>query len=257
MSTSILPPPSDVTAPRAGLILTSADVARLPRSLATTEVRYELHHGRLTVMAPPGDIHGQRQARFAAYLFLHGEQPGHGQARAEVGILLRRNPDHLLGPDAAFLTAAQLPPRLSPEGYLLTIPQLVVEVRSKNDTQPEIDEKVRDFLTAGVILVWVADPDTQTVTAYRINQAPVCLYCYRHPHRGTRHSWLRGFGHGPAAGLITSVPVLAHIQAACDNPPAPGVLRALSLCIPLCIRWRPESWVSWSAPSFWSPAWEP
>jgi Uma2 family endonuclease len=153
-------------------MLTAADVARLPRTLATTDVKYELHDGRLVVMPPPGDIHARRQARFTAYLFLHGEQRGHGQVRSEVGLLLRRNPDHLVGPDAAFLTTSQLPPKLSPEGYLLTVPQLVVEVRSKNDTQPEIDDKVRDYLAAGVLLVWVADPDTQTVTAYRLNQLP-------------------------------------------------------------------------------------
>lgn len=170
MSTATLPPPSGGSP--AKLLLTAADVARLPRSLATTDVRYELHDGRLAVMAPPGDAHAKRQARFAAFLFTHGEQRAHGEARAEVGVLLRRNPDHLLGPDAAFLTTAQLPPRLSPEGYLLTVPALVVEVRSKNDTQPEIDEKVRDYITAGVVVVWVADPDARTVTAHRTGQAP-------------------------------------------------------------------------------------
>lgn len=123
-------------------------------------------------MAPPGDIRAARQARFVAFLFNQGELPGHGQARGEVGLLLRRNPDHLVGPDAAFIATASCPPRLSPEGYLLTIPELVVEVRSKNDTQAEIDQKVRDYLAAGVVLVWVADPDTRTVTAHRANQSP-------------------------------------------------------------------------------------
>ena len=164
MSTTTLPPPS-------GSTLTAADVARLPRTLATTDVDYELHDGRLVVMAPPGFIHALRQNRFCFVLRQHGELPRHGVAVAEVGVLLRRNPDHLLGTDAAFLTTAQLPPRLSPEGYLLTIPQLIVEVRSKNDTQPEIDAKVRDYLAAGAVLVWVADPDTRTITAHRANQA--------------------------------------------------------------------------------------
>jgi Uma2 family endonuclease len=154
------------------VLLTAADVARLPRTLATTDVTYELHDGRLVVMAPPGDIHSWRQARFVAFLFNQGEVPGHGQARGEVGILLRRNPDHLVGVDAAFITKASLPTRVSPEGYLLTVPELVVEVRSKNDTQPEIDAKVRDYLAAGVVLVWVADPDARTVTAHRTGQPP-------------------------------------------------------------------------------------
>lgn len=123
-------------------------------------------------MAPPGDIHAVRQARFVAYLFAQGELPGHGQIRGDVGVLLARNPDHLLGPDAAFIVKSSCPPRLSPEGYLLTVPELVVEVRSKSDTQPKIDEKVRDYLAAGVVLVWVADPDARTVTAHRPDQAP-------------------------------------------------------------------------------------
>lgn len=174
MSTAILPTPAPPA--KAGhAILTAADIARLPRTLATTDVRYELHDGRLMVMAPPGAGHARRQARFARYLLTEGEEKGHGQAFAEVGLLLRRNPDHLVGPDAAFLTTAQLPPRLSPEGYLLTVPALVIEVRSKNDTQPEIDEKVREYLAAGAVLVWVADPDARTVTAYRTGK-PVATF---------------------------------------------------------------------------------
>jgi Uma2 family endonuclease len=170
MTPVTLPPPSGSSSPVAGAILTAADVARLPRTLATTDVDYELHDGRLVVMAPPGAQHARRQAKFSRYLLTEGEERGFGQAFAEIGILLRRNPDHLLGADAAFLTSAQLPPRLSPEGYLVTVPQLIVEVRSKNDTQVEVDAKVRDYLAVGAVLVWVADPDMRTVSAYRPNQ---------------------------------------------------------------------------------------
>lgn len=171
MTPATLPPPSPPT-PAPGPLLTAEDVARLPSTLATTDVDYELHDGRLVVMAPPGDIHGDRQARFAAFLFIHGGLRGHGEARAEVGILLRRNPDHLLGCDAAFLTTAQLPPRRSPEGYLRTVPQLVVEIRGKSNAGPELTAKVNDYLAAGAVLVWVADPDARTVTAHRANQPP-------------------------------------------------------------------------------------
>jgi Uma2 family endonuclease len=74
------------------------------------------------------------------------------------------------GPDAAFICTKSLPVRRSPEGYLETIPELVVEFRSKNDTSPEVEAKVRGYLAAGVELVWVADPDARTVTAHRPNQ---------------------------------------------------------------------------------------
>ncbi len=145
--------------------LTAADVAVLPRRLATTEVDYELHDGRLIVMAPPGYIHGVWQSQLARVLGEWARRHG-GVALTEVGVLLRRDPDHLLGADVAFLTASQLPPRLSPEGYLLTIPALVVEIRSKNDTAAAVEAKVRDYLAAGAAVVWVADPESRTVAAY-------------------------------------------------------------------------------------------
>lgn len=124
-------------------------------------------------MSPPGYRHARASNWFAAALHAHGELAGHGEACDEVGVLLRRNPDHLIGPDAAFIVSASLPPRVSPEGYLLTVPELVVEVRSKNDSLPEIEVKVRDYLAAGVVLVWVADPAARTVTAHRPDLPPV------------------------------------------------------------------------------------
>jgi Uma2 family endonuclease len=71
-----------------------------------------------------------------------------------------------------FIANRSLPIRQSREGYLETIPDLVVEVRSKNDTQPSIQSKVDDYLKAGVQVVWVADPEKRTVTAYRPGQEP-------------------------------------------------------------------------------------
>jgi Uma2 family endonuclease len=172
MSTATITPPPAPSVSRSPtqLLLTAADVALLPRSLATTDVKYELLDGRLIVMAPPGDIQGDRQGALVGELYIQGQLKGHGRVRGDVGVLLRSNPDRVVGPDAAFLTTAQLPAKHSPEGYLLTIPALVVEVRSKNDTQPEIDAKVQEYLAAGVVVVWVADPELRTVTAYRPNQ---------------------------------------------------------------------------------------
>jgi Uma2 family endonuclease len=162
-------PPLTGTIPR---LLTAADLAVLPSDLPSGPVRWELDNGRLVAMAPPGYIHARCENRVAKQLGIQGEDRGHGQACGEVGILLRRNPDRVVGPDAAFIANQSLPVRLSPEGYLETIPDLVLEVRSKNDTQPEVDAKVNEYLRAGVRVVWVADPEKQTVTAYRPGQAP-------------------------------------------------------------------------------------
>jgi Uma2 family endonuclease len=152
--------------------LTVADLAVFPSELPTGPVRYELDNGELIIMPPPSGPHGSSQGSISEQLKLQGEWRGLGKAWAEIGIILWRNPDRLVAPDAAFLAHFGLPFRLSPEGYLETIPPLVIEIRSKNDTQPEIDRKVGDYLSAGVLVVWAADPAAQIVTEYRPGQSP-------------------------------------------------------------------------------------
>ena len=152
---------------------TAADLAEMPQELPSGTVLYELDNGRLVAMSPPGHIHGQVEALIASALIQAGQKQGHGKVSCgETGILLWRNPDRVVGVDVAFIAAASLPARHSREGYLETIPELVVEVVSKNDTQPYIERKVGDYLRAGVRVVWVADPETRTLTEHRQDAQP-------------------------------------------------------------------------------------
>lgn len=164
------PPVSAPPVPRTERLLTAADVAALPTSLPSGDVRYELDDGRLVILPPPGDIHGRRQAKIVRYLDTDAEERGLGQVRGEVGIVLRRNPDRVVGADAAFILTASLPVRRSVEGYLETVPEIVVEVRSKNDRTNKVRAKTDEYFAAGVRLVWVLDPDDQTVTAHEPGQ---------------------------------------------------------------------------------------
>jgi Uma2 family endonuclease len=172
-STMPVSPPS-VLFPMSGeRLLTVADLAALPPELPSGPVRYELDNGRLIIMPPPGDIHGGVEANFIGSYLYEGQKLGHGKARCgEVGIVLWRNPDRVVGADGAFITNASLPIRQSPEGYLETIPELILEVMSKNDSVPAVESKVGDYLRAGVRVVLVANPATRMVTAYRLGQTP-------------------------------------------------------------------------------------
>jgi Uma2 family endonuclease len=150
-----------------------ADLAAMPNELPSGPVRYELDNGRLIRMAPPGNEHGTVEAVFVTALTQDGQRQGLGRVSCgEVAIILRRDPDRVVGADAAFIASGSLPIRLSKEGYLETIPDLIVEVVSKNDTKPYVQRKVADYLAAGVKVVWVADPRTKTVVAHRPGQAP-------------------------------------------------------------------------------------
>ncbi len=153
-------------------LLTAADLAVLPFELPSGSVDYELDNGRLVIVVPPGNIHGAVQSNIGTQLKVQGEFRQLGKARSEVGIVLWRNPDRVVGADVAFIVASSLPIRETPEGYLETIPELVVEVRSKNDSPSAIQHKVEDYLKAGVLLVCVADAESRTITLHRPNQPP-------------------------------------------------------------------------------------
>jgi Uma2 family endonuclease len=153
-------------------LLTVADLAAMPDDLPSGDVNYELDNGRLIVTPPPGSEHGSIQLGIGSKLLVFAEHHGLGKVWVETGVVLWRNPDRCVGPDVSFVSQAKLPVRLSPEGYLETIPDLVVEVRSKNDTKPYLKRKVDDYLKAGVRLVWVVDPDAKIVTEYRRDSPP-------------------------------------------------------------------------------------
>src|SRR5262245_15219561 len=111
-------------------LFTITDLGCLPSEVPSGPVRYELHHGRLLTMTPPAMDHCKRQLRISAQLWLQGEEKGYGEAGGEVGVILGRDPDVLYGPDAIFICKDRLPYKKSKEGYLETIPHLIVEVRS-------------------------------------------------------------------------------------------------------------------------------
>ncbi len=70
------------------------------------------------------------------------------------------------------LSAAQA----TEEGHCPIAPDLAVEVLSPNDLAYEIDRKVREFLAAGVKLVWVVNPEVRTVQVHRPEGAGAILH---------------------------------------------------------------------------------
>jgi len=131
-----------------------------------------LNRGKLLMMSPPGNRHSYIQTKIARILDEQGSDPGYGETRVEVGLLLQRLPDTLLGPDVTFIGKASLPIRESKEGYIETIPDLVVEVRSKNDSKSYVFDKVKTYLEAGVGQVWLAEPESRTIVIHRPNAEP-------------------------------------------------------------------------------------
>lgn len=57
----------------------------------------------------------------------------------------------------------------------ILVPDLVIEVLSKNDTYSEIDAKVSSYLADGVSLIWVIDPRRKVVIIHAPNRASMRL----------------------------------------------------------------------------------
>src|SRR5262249_28848704 len=74
-----------------------------------------------------------------------------------------RHPGKVRKPDVSVVLRDRLPAEQLEEGYLTLPPDLAVEAVSPNDTAYRVEQKVQEYLEAGVRLVWVIYPPTQTV----------------------------------------------------------------------------------------------
>lgn len=138
--------------------------------------RYELMKGELIKMSPTGGKHGILTIRLGAALVQHVEANNLGEAfGAETGFILATNPDTVRAPDAAFVSRERIPPGDFPEKFWPGAPDLAVEVLSPSDTLYEVEEKIEQYLEAGVKLVWIVNPKRRTVTIYQPNIEPQTL----------------------------------------------------------------------------------
>ena len=73
--------------------------------------------------------------------------------------------------DGSFICRGRLPEDRPPQGHCRLAPDLVIEAVSPNDTAYEVEDKIAQWLGAGVRLVWVLYPETQRVQVHRFNRA--------------------------------------------------------------------------------------
>lgn len=87
-----------------------------------------------------------------------------------------KNEETVRKPDTSFVSFQKLTPADGlPKGYLKLAPDLAVEVVSPNDLAEEVDQKINDYLQAGVRLVWIVHPSSRTVAVHRADDSVVRL----------------------------------------------------------------------------------
>lgn len=144
--------------------MTAAELAGLPDDGKF----YELSRGMLICMSPsaygPSRVSGKVIVRMGTFIDEHklGEY-----GTADGGFRLASDPDTVRAPDAWFVRAERVRAGVDEVGFFAGAPDLVVEVLSPSDRFVDVMLKVRDYLEAGVRLIWVLDAQSHITAVFR------------------------------------------------------------------------------------------
>jgi Uma2 family endonuclease len=146
-------------------LLTVEEFASLPQPPDGS--REELVRGVVITMPPPRFRHGKHQGRIFLILDQFVNAHGLGQVLPETGVITERDPDSVRGPDVVYWSFERLPRDQEVEVYPEVAPDLCVEVLSPGEGEQRKEDKLREYLTCGVRMVWYVDPKNRTVSVHR------------------------------------------------------------------------------------------
>jgi Uma2 family endonuclease len=135
----------------------------------------ELVRGRIRMMSPASGAHGIIAGRIFAALNTFVEAHALGVCFPDnTGFHLPGLIDTVRSPDAAFIRQDHLPVEGIGAGWVRVAPDLVVEVRSPDEGDAELQAKLDDYRKAGTIVLWVINPHVRTVEIYEGNTVRCC-----------------------------------------------------------------------------------
>lgn len=125
---------------------------------ALTGRRYELVRGELFEVVTTLR-HGQVMGRTYVLLEVWNGQARAGLVTCDGGFTLERNPDTVRGPDVSFVRRGRLTKEQTRRGFPSIAPDAAFEIRSVNDTWPELVRKAQELLAAGTQMVVLVEAD--------------------------------------------------------------------------------------------------
>lgn len=147
------------------VLMTAEELSRVPEDGWS----YELVEGRLVRMSPTGGKHGRVVMALLRAVDRFVEEQRLGEVfPAETGFWISSDggPDTVLAPDLAFV-GAHKEADSEAEGYPRLAPDLVAEIASPSQGRAELAAKAQRWLGAGVRLVWIVLPKTETIEVWR------------------------------------------------------------------------------------------
>ncbi len=146
--------------------ITLHDVERLQALYPNHQI--ELREGNIVIMSPSDSVSGEVGVQFSTLLNMWVRKHNLGRVfDASTGFRLPNG--DLLSPDVSFVSRERL--KQNPRTYLSVVPELIVEIKSSRDRLRTLEEKITLFLSQGVQVGLLIDPDTQTVSIYRFDRS--------------------------------------------------------------------------------------
>ncbi|NJP12284.1 MAG: Uma2 family endonuclease [Leptolyngbyaceae cyanobacterium RU_5_1] len=129
--------------------------------------RYELVNGEVINIGNSGMEHGNIAAVLTFYL--NGQIiPNKLGVLCDSSTAFTMKSGNKRSPDLSFVSKSRLKGvKRLPKGYFQGAPDLAVEVISPSNTFEEIHNKLVEYFESGCRLVWVINPDEQSVVVYR------------------------------------------------------------------------------------------
>jgi Uma2 family endonuclease len=156
------------------------------------ELKFERSaQGELIIMPPTGGETGWRNSTLSAQLWNWNQNTGLGIAfDSSTGFHLPSGADR--SPDAAWIAAERWNALTQSQkrGFPPIAPDFVIELRSPNDSLATLQAKMQEYLTSGVRLGWLINPQEQQVEIYRQGQLTEVL---THPYQLEGEDVLPGF----------------------------------------------------------------
>lgn len=119
-------------------------------ALPDNGMQHELNEGELIAMPWPKPRHGMCQATLGSALREFVVARNLGQVFTESGY--RLSPGTVRGPDISFVRQSRLQ---DPDEYFQGGPDLAVEIVSPGDDASDLRHKIKQYLDAGTLVVWV------------------------------------------------------------------------------------------------------
>jgi len=84
----------------------------------------------------------------------------------------RLDADTAIGADVAYVTPELISDRPDDSRVIHGVPPLVAEILSLSDTTELIQEKIATYMAAGVAILWIINPYSETVIVHRPGRRP-------------------------------------------------------------------------------------